>query len=616
MACLMKKLLVGARVASLMLLLNLVVFFPLEAGTPPPPEESYPFQHGFSIWKELSYNKNFSHFYYANANAPKGGTLTLSELGTFDSFNPFLIQGIAPASVGLIYNSLMMASDDDDIAQYGLIADGIYVNPGKKIIAFHINPRATFQDNKPITAEDVAWTFQTLLDSGNPAFRSYYRDVAGVRTAGKSVVVFDINNPDNHDLPAVLGGIPVLPKHFWQGKDFNKPSMEVPLGSGPYRVKDFAAGKFITYELVPNYWGRNLNTQRGKNNFATIKYKFYRDNLIEFEAFKAGQVDLRVEPSARMWATGYNDIPAIKNGKMIKREFYHKRIAPTQAIQFNLRRPLFAGEDGRTLRRALQLLWDFEWANDNLMYHAYVRTSSMFDNSPLRARGMPSAAEVALLKPFRQELPKEVFGPAYLPPQSNKDGNRANMLAAVKLLEDNGYYYKGQKLYSPKKIPVEFTIFLQDAIFIPVLTPFAQSVKRVGGKVNLRILDSSVLTRRLLNFDYDVIISRYNNSISPGSEQRLIWGSQAAKQMGSGNIAGAQSPALDFLIERLNKAQTYSELVTIAHAMDRVIMWQYYFIPMYYLNYDRIVYWNKIICPNKISDQGFNLTTCWSTSAK
>ncbi|MGI9461273.1 MAG: extracellular solute-binding protein [Alphaproteobacteria bacterium] len=570
----------------------------------------YRFQHGFSLWGKLAYGKNFSYFHYLNPNAPKGGKLVLSELGGFDSFNPFLIQGIVPGSIGLIYDTLMTASDDEVFSVYGLIADGIYVSPDKRTIAFHINPKARFQDGKPITADDVVWTFQTLLATNNPSFKSYYRDVKKVHSEGRAVVVFTNKNPANRELPSILAQLAILPKHFWQGKDFNQPSLHIPLGSGAYRIKEFSPSKFVVYELIENYWAKNLNSQRGKNNFSTLKYQFYRDSTVQFEAFKAEQFDLRIESIARAWATGY-DVPAIKNKQMLKREFRHKRIAPLQVIQFNLRRPLFADTDGRVLRRALQYLWDFQWANENLMYNAYTRTASIFDNSILRARGLPSKAELKLLEPFRDELPKEVFGPAYIPPKNNGDNNRANMITAVKLLEANGFYYKGQVLYSPKNIPVEFTILLDSSLFIPLLSPFVQAVRRVGGKVNLRVVDSSVLTRQLLNFNYDVILVARGNSESPGNEQLALWGSQSANQMGSANLGGVRSEVLDALINKLIKVVTYDDLTTIARAMDRVIMWQYYFIPMYYLNYDRVAYWNKITCP-KASDRGFTLLTCWA----
>ena len=571
--------------------------------------DNYRFQPEFSIWgKTNPYRKN--NLRNINTAAPKGGTITLPEVGTFDSFNPFLIQGIAPASINMIYDRLMAGGGGDDDVVYGLIADGIYVSPDKKTIAFHIDPRAKFYDGVPITADDVVWTFQTLITVADPSFQAYYRDVDTVRAVKKDIVVFTTKNANNREIPQILSGLVVLPKHFWQGKDFTKPSLTPPLGTGPYRIKNFLPGQYIIYELVPDYWARNLKNRKGLNNFATIKYQFYRDNTIEFEAFKAGKTDLRVEPVARVWATGYN-IPAVKNGQIIKRTIPHTRIAPTQMIMFNLRRPLFEGKDGRALRHALQLLWNFEWINDNLMYGAYTRTASVFDNSPLRARGLPSKAELELLLPFKDELPPEVFGPAYTPPNNAGDNYRANMLKAVKILEEAGFYYEGQNLYSPKKIPVEFTISLDSPLFVGVLLPFSQAVKRIGGKVNLRVMDGTVLTRQLLNFNYDSMVSGFANSESPGTEQRVLWGAKAANQMGGRNLIGVQSPALDALIDKLVAARDYKDVVTMAHAMDRILMWQYYFIPMYYSNYDRVAYWNKISCPES-SGEGFDLMACWS----
>ncbi|MDI9314213.1 MAG: extracellular solute-binding protein [Hydrotalea sp.] len=573
--------------------------------------DNYNFQHGYAILGQVKYPKGFAHFKSVNPNAPKTGSLTLASVGSFDSFNPYLLQGIAPSSIGLIYDTLMTGNGDDDdkTSQYGLIADGIYVSPDKRTIAFHINPKARFTDGVAITADDVVWTFNTLLNSTDPSYKSFYRDIGGVRAVGKQVVIFTNNNPSNRKIPNILGGLTVLPKHFWQDKDFNKPSLTVPLGSGPYRIKDFAPGEYLTYELLPNYWARDLNTQIGQNNYATMKFRFYRDGAVAFEAFKAGQVDIHVETIARKWATAY-DLPAVKSGKIIKKEFHHRRMAPMQYIAFNLRKPLFAGDDGRALRHAMQLLWNFEWANDNLMYRAYTRTASLFDNSKLRATGRPSAAELDMLLPFKKDLPPEVFGAAYTPPDNSGDNFRTNMLLAVKILESAGFYYQGQTLYSPKKIPVEFTILLDNGAFIPVLSPLVQSAKRIGARVNLRVIDPSVLTRQLLNFNYDVTINVVGNPDMLGDEQRLLWGSEAAKQMGSPNLAGVQSPALDAVIDKLTRAQNEQEMLTAAHAMDRIIMWGYYFIPMYHGEYDRVAYWNKLLCPTTATN-GFNMMACW-----
>ena len=464
--------------------------------------DNYRFQPEFSIWgKTKPPRKNSNR--NTNPAAPKGGHITLADIGTFDSFNSFLIQGIAPNSINMIYDRLMGSGvgdgGSDNGVFHGLIADGIYVSPDQKTIAFHIDPNARFHDGVPITADDVVWTFQTLTTVADPSFQTYYRDIDTVRAIKKDIVVFTTKNPNNREMPLILAGLVVLPKHFWQDKDFSKPSLVIPLGNGPYRVKNFLPGQYVIYELVQDYWAKNKKTKKGLNNFATIKYQFYRDQTIEFEAFKAGKTDMRPEPIARVWATGY-DIPAVKNGQIIKKSIPHTRMAPIQMVMFNLRRPLFAGKDGRALRHALQLLWNFEWANDNLMYKSYTRTASIFDNSPLRARGLPSKAELALLAPFKDELPPEVFGPAYTPPNNAGDNYRVNMLAAVKILEDAGFYYQGQKLYSPKKIPVEFTISLDSPLFISVLLPFSQAVKRIGGKVNLRVMDGTVFNKAIVKF--------------------------------------------------------------------------------------------------------------------
>ncbi|MCX8515757.1 MAG: extracellular solute-binding protein, partial [Alphaproteobacteria bacterium] len=422
--------------------------------------------------------------------------------------------------------------------------------------------------------------------------------------------------PSNRNLPQVLAGTPILPKHFWEDsnhpRDFNKPSLEVPLGSAAYRVKEFYPSKFIIYERVDNYWGKNLNVSKGKFNYKTIKFQFYRDDTIQMEAFKTGQIDVRFENIARQWANSY-DFSAVKNGDVIKNDFRQKRIAPAQVIQFNLRRPLFGGPEGRVLRQALQYLWNFEWINRNLMYNAYVRTQSLFDNSVLQAQGPPSPAELRLLLPFKDKLPADVFGQPYQAPVDS--GN--NILTAVNLLKANGWYYNNNhQLISPRGQKIEFTLMISSPVFISILQPFVQNVKRIGGKVVLRVMDPAVYERTMMNFDYDATVVVYASSLSPGVEQRLYWGSESANQRGSNNISGVQSPTIDSLLEKLIKADNYNDLTTIARALDRVVMWNYYFIPMHHSNVDRIAWWNKFSCPNYLADSGPDIFYCWIDKKK
>ncbi len=570
--------------------------------------------HGYSVWGKLKYPKNYSHFDYANPQAPKGGSLTTDASGSFDSFNGFIIQGNPVAGIGNIYNSLMASSADEVASAYCLICETIDISDNKKTIKFKLRKEAKFADGSPITASDVVFSFESLIEKGNPAYKSYYGDVESVKETAPDEVIFQVKNPDNRELPLILGEFVIVSKKFFEKVDFAKPFLDIPVGSGAYKIKNFSAGKFIIYELNPDYWGKNLPINKGKNNINELKYEYYRDRTIALEAFKSGQLDWRNENSARHWATGY-DIPAVKNGQIQRKNFTNGRVAPLQAVYFNLRRPLFQNLE---LRRALTYLWDFEWVQKSIMYGAYTRTQSIADNSVLAARDKISKEEVNLLTPFKSQLPSAVFNEIYQAPKTDGSGNnRENLKIARDILSADGWKYNEKtKLLSKNGQDLKFEILLHNDDLAPHIQPFVQAIEKIGGKVNLKVQETTIWIKSVENHDYDMVIVARGNSESPGNELKNYWQSQDINVAGNENFAGIQSPAIDFVVGEIIKSKTYEELTWKFRALDRIIMNNYYFIPMYHPQSDRMAWWDKYGIPEIIPKNGLSLDYIWYDSQK
>ena len=572
--------------------------------------------HGIAMHGDLKYAPDFKHFDYVNPKAPKGGAVRLQAIGTFDSFNPFIVKGSPAAGIGRIYQTLMAGSADEPFSEYGLLAESITVPEDRSWVQFTLRPEARWHDGKAVTAEDVVWTFETLITKAVPFYRGYYGDVKKVEKLDARTVRFTFGGGTNRELPLILGQLVVLPKHYWAEKDFAKTTLEPPLGSGPYRIGGFEPGRHVEYERVEDYWGKDLPVNVGRNNFDRIRHDYYRDGTVSVEAFKAGEYDFRYENSSKNWATSY-DFPALQQGLVRKEEIPHDRSTGMQAFAFNTRRPLF---QDRKVRQALAYAFDFEWSNRTLFYGQYKRNRSYFDNSELAATGPPGPAELAILEPYRGLLPEEVFTKAYDPPATDGSGRiRANLRQGSKLLREAGWSIdKTTRKLTHKATgrAMEFEVLLVSPLFERIVLPFKKNLERLGITAGVRTVDSAQYRRRLDDFDFDVIIGSWGQSLSPGNEQRDFWGSDYADRPGSRNLVGIKDPAVDALIEGVVNAPDRKSLVNHVRALDRVLQWGHWVIPQWHIPYDRLVYWDRFGRPEVTPTQGVQFDTWWVDAKK
>ena len=563
-----------------------------------------------SISGTPKYSADFTHFDYANPEAPKGGSVKFASIGTtYDSFNAYIAKGVPAAGITLIYDTLSTQSYDEPFSHYGLVSDKVEIPEDRSWIIYHLNPNARFHDGHPITAEDVVFTFNLLMKEGDPLYRKYYGDVEKVEAVDQQRAKFYLGNMLNPELALIIGQLPLLPKHFWEGKDFSKSSLDVPLGSGPYTVVDFKPGRSVTYKRVDDYWGRDLPVNKGRYNFDTITYEYYRDGTVALQAFKAGEFDFRNENSAKAWATEYTG-PAFEEGYIVKEKIENDVNQGLQAFIFNIRRPLF---QDRKVREAIGYAFDFEWTNAHLFYGLYERSPSYFSNSELAATGLPSKAELDILEPFRDQLPPEVFTKAYEPPKTDGSGNnRRQLRTAMKLLKEAGYEVKNKKLINSKTgQPFQFEILLHDPSFERVVLPFKQNLERLGIKMTVREVDTSQYINRMRSYDYDMIVGRFAQSESPGNEQREFWGSSAADLPGSRNLVGIKNPVVDQLIKKIISAHSREDLIIHCRALDRVLSWMYYVIPQWHTAYYRVAYWNMFSRPAVTPKYALDLFAWW-----
>jgi microcin C transport system substrate-binding protein len=559
--------------------------------------------YGMSLFGDpLKYPKDFTHFDYVNPDAPKGGSVRFGDIGTFDNLNPFILRGVSyvryadsMVGPGAVYDSLMAGTLDEPNSVYGLIAESVDLPPDRASITFTLNPKARFQDGSPITPDDVCWTYDTLIDKGHPIYRIELANVVKCEVLDAHRVKFTFKDGSDRDLPMELAGLPVLPKKWWQGRDFSAPTLDIPLGSGPYRIATVDPGRSITYERVKDYWAQNLPVNKGLNNFDTMRVDYYRDMSVMFEALKAGQIDVREEYTAKDWETAY-DFPAVKDGAIVKAVFHHEVPQGMQGFIFNTRRPIFA--DPR-VRHAIGYLFDFEWTNKNLLYSAYERTKSYWENSDLAARGLPQGDELALLETYRGRIPDAVFTKPYEPPVYDGSGNiRDGVRAALELFKEAGWSVKGEKLVNDKTgAPFTFEFLNDEPRIEKVILPFLQNLQKVGIEARLRDVDSAQYENRRRDYDYDMISLNYIATLSPGTELRDFFGSTAAATPGSANTSGIKDPVVDDLIEKAIAARSRAALVPIIHALDRVLLYGYYVVPNWYADYFRVAYWNKFGMP-------------------
>src|ERR1700730_2351846 len=565
--------------------------------------------YGVSLFGELKYGPDFKNFDYVNPTAPKGGTMKFSAIGTYDTFNPFVVKGVSAAGIGGIFDTLTTASEDEPGSEYGLAAESIDLAADKLSVLYTLRKEAHFHDGSPMTADDVVWTFDTLRTKGNPRYRSYYGDVTKVEKEGERGIRFTFKSADNRELPQIIGQMPVLSKAYWSTRDFSKTTLEPPLGSGAYKIDTFDAGRSVTYRRVADYWGDQLPVNKGRHNVDVLRYDYYRDGTIALEAFKAGQYDIRIENSSILWATGY-DGPALRQGLIKKEEIPNELPSGMQGFGYNLRRPLF--QDPR-VRQALGYAFDFEWSNKNLFYGAYTRTRSYFDNSELAATGTPQGAELQLLEKYRGKIPDDVFTREYNPPKYDGSGNiRDGLREALQLLKAAGWGVKNEKLVNDQTgQPFEFEILLSDPQFERIVLPFAKNLERMGVTARVRTIDSAQYEKRMETFDYDMSVEVFGQSLSPGNEQREYWGSQAAGEEGSRNLLGIKSPVIDELTEELIRAPDRAGLVARTHALDRVLQYGYYMIPNFHLPAFRVAYWDKFRRPEISPKYGVGIDGWW-----
>jgi microcin C transport system substrate-binding protein len=549
-------------------------------------------RHGLSAFGDLKYPADFQHFDWADPQAPKGGRL--ATIGTeartsFDSFNGFILKGDPAQGLERVYDSLMTASLDEPDAVYGLVAEAAEVGVDRGSVTFHLRRGVKFADGSPLTAADVAFTFMTLKEKGHPLYRVELAEVAAAEALDPLTVRYTFSSTERRDLPLVVAVLPILSKAYYATREFERSTLEPPLGSGPYAVGDFKPGTFVSYQRRWDYWGKDLPVNRGRFNFDELRFEYYRDRTAELEGLKAGVFDLREEFTARDWATGY-DIPAVKGGRIVLLTLPDERPAGAQGFFLNMRRGKFS--DPR-VREALDYAFDFQWTNKNIFNGLYTRTESFFENSPLKAAGSPSAAELVLLEPWRAQLPDKVYAEPYSSPVSDGSGSDRRLLRkAGELLSAAGWEIKeGRRVRGNEALEFEFLI--ADPSMERVLTPYQKNLLALGIATSIRRVDAAQYERRVKSFDFDVVATRFVMRLTPGVELKALFGSAAANTEGGYNLAGISHPAVDALIEKIVAAPSRDELTTATRALDRVLRAGHYWVPQWYRPFHYLAYWDK-----------------------
>ncbi|WP_313326043.1 extracellular solute-binding protein [Pseudomonas qingdaonensis] len=560
--------------------------------------------HGYAQFGTLKYPAKFTHFDWVNPQAPKGGTLRAMAFGTFDTLNPYTFKGSSPVTtpnflqygVNELNETLMVGtgqrdpSGDEATSSYGLIARSVEYSEDRSWVVFNLRPEARFHDGRPITAADVAFSYRTLLKEGHPLYRTNLQEVQRVDILNPKRIRFVFKRAGNPLLILRLGEMPVLPQHYWKGRDFKATTFELPLGSGPYRITQVQPGRSLVFERVKDYWGKDLAVNRGKYNFDRVEFEFYRDSDVAFEAFKAGEFDVYIEHQAKNWATGYN-FPAVRRGQVIQAQIAHQIPTQTQGLFMNSRRAAFSDD---RVRQALGLMLDFEWTNRTLFSSAYKRASSYYPNSEFSATGLPVGKEWLLLAPYRDQLPAALFTQPYSVGKTNGRGiDRDTLRQALNLLGQAGWKLSGQRLLNSNGQPLKLEILLVNPNLERILQPYVENLASIGIDARLRTVDRAQYKQRLDQFDFDMILMTLNQTLSPGLEQWLYFHSSQAATKGSKNYAGVKSPVVDHLLESLLNAQSRDDQVAAARALDRVLLWQHYMVPNWYLDYHRLAYRNR-----------------------
>jgi microcin C transport system substrate-binding protein len=575
-------------------------------------------KHGLSLFGEPRYPADFKHFDYVNPSAPQGGVVRQIAFGTFDNFNQVVsgVKGSLALGTELFTETLMAAALDEVSTEYGLLAEAVSYPDDRSSVIYRLRANARWHDGQPVTPEDVVFSFDTFKQN-SPQLGAYYRHVTKAEKTGEREVTFIFDGPGNRELPQIVGQLPVLPKHWWQGtdksgrkRDVAATTLEPALGSGPYRLKDFVAGHTIVYEKFADYWGKDLNLNIGANNFAQIRYEYFRDSTVALEAFKGDQVDWRTENSAKNWATAY-DFPAVREKKVVLEEFPIRNFGVMQAFAFNIRRDKF--KDPR-VRRAFNFAFDFEEMNRTIFFGQYKRISSYFEGTELASSGIPQGKELEILQSVRDKVPADLFSKPYTNPVGgSQQANRNNLREALSAFREAGYEIKNTKLVNVKTgEPFSVEFLAEDPATERYVLFYKPSLQRVGMTVNVRVVDAAQYENRLRQWDFDVIVASWGESLSPGNEQRGFWSSQAADQPGSRNLVGIKNPAVDALIERVIFAKDRDELVAAAKALDRVLLWNFYVVPQWTYGKQRSARWDRFGRPATLPKYGLSaFPTIW-----
>ena len=575
-------------------------------------------KHGLSLFGEPQYPPGFKHFDYVNPSAPQGGTVRRIAFGTFDNFNQVVagVKGSLAMGIELITESLTTPALDEVSTEYGLLAEAVSFPEDRSSVTYRLRANAHWHDDKPVTPDDVIFSFFAWKEN-SPELGAYYRHVTKAEKSGERDITFTFDGPGNRELPQIVGQLPILPQHWWEGtdssgrkRDITQTTLEPPLGSGPFRLKEFIAGRTLVYERVADYWGKDLNVHIGTNNFAQMRYEYYRDSTVALEAFKADQVDYRTENSAKNWATAY-DFPAVRDKKVVMEEFPIRNIGVMQAFAFNIRRPKF--QDPR-VRRAFNFGFDFEEMNRQIFFGLYQRISSYFQGTELACSGVPEGQELAILETVKDKVPPELFTHSYTNPVGGDPQKvRNNFREAVALFRDAGYEIRDTKLVHAKTgAPFSVEFLAEDPTTERILLFFKPSLERLGMDVAVRTVDSAQYENRLRQFDFDIIVANWGESLSPGNEQRGYWGSQAADRPGSRNLVGIKNPAVDELINRVIFSKDRAELVAATHALDRVLLWNFYVVPQWTSSVVRTARWDRFGRPTTLPKYGLSgFPTIW-----
>jgi microcin C transport system substrate-binding protein len=568
--------------------------------------------HAITMRGNPKYPASFKHFDYVNPDAPKGGTLVLYSIGTYDNFHRYAQRGLAADASTSFYDTLMTSSEDEIEVYYGLIAEKVEYDSDFRWIIFHINPKARHQDGKPITADDVVFSFNKFFDEGVPQFKQYYAAVEKVEALDRYRVRFTLKEGSKEMLVS-LAQLTILPKHYWESRDFAEPLTEIPVGSGAYTVKDYKIGQYVVYERLKNYWGMDLPVNKGQLNFDYIRYDYYKDERAAFEAFTAGQYDLREENIALNWATLYKG-PNFDAGYIKKEEVQHEIPQGMQALVFNIQRPIF---QDRRVRMALNYALDFQWMNANLFYGQYTRTRSYFQNTDYEAKGLPSPGELKILEPIRGQIPPEVFTTEYQPPVTDGSGNiRGELRSALALLKEAGWEIRDRKLTNVNTgEPMEFELLLYSPSMERVAIPVQKNLERMGITMKIRVVDTSEFVNRLRERDFDMISGGYSANFYPSSDLKIIWRSDYMDY--TYNTAGVQDKAVDYLIDGIVANQDNDQaLLAWGRALDRVLTWNFYVIPEWHISMFRVAYWDKFSKPAIRPKYSLGTGSWWYDRAK